>query len=49
MSRKKPSGGELQTAANRQAILPAQTNPKEKINEWLYQEYYFQVQECNGF
>lgn len=22
---------------------------KEKINEWLYQEYYFQVQECNGF
>ena len=39
MSRKKPSGGELQTAANRQAILPAQANPKEKINEWLYQEY----------
>ena len=38
MSRKKPSGGELQTAANRQAILPAQANPKEKINEWLYQE-----------
>ena len=30
MSRKKPSGGELQTAANRQAILPAQANPKRE-------------------